>query len=80
METLTIPDLDEQTFSSLQEQAQRDGKSVEQEAADLIRQGLRRKTWDPVALVAEAKRIQAMTPKGVTQTDSTLLLREDRDR
>ncbi|MCO6051143.1 hypothetical protein NGM99_15265 [Mesorhizobium sp. RP14(2022)] len=80
METLTIPDLDEQTFSSLQEQAQRDGKSVEQEAADLIRQGLRRKAWDPVALVAEAKRIQAMTPKGVKQTDSALLLREDRDR
>jgi len=27
-----------------------------------------------------ARRIAAMTPKGIVQTDSTLLIREDRDR
>lgn len=29
---------------------------------------------------ARARRIAEMTPKGVVQTDSTLLIREDRDR
>jgi antitoxin FitA len=29
---------------------------------------------------ARARQIAAMTPKGIEQTDSTLLIREDRDR
>ncbi|PZO75568.1 MAG: hypothetical protein DI629_17070 [Mesorhizobium amorphae] len=85
METLTLPGIDEQTLESLRDMARQQGKSVEQEAIDLIKQGLNsnsapRAKWDREALVAEARRIQAMTPKGVVQTDSAILLREDRDR
>ena len=32
----------------------------------------------PFSLRAQAEAIAALTPKGVTQTDSTLLVREDR--
>jgi antitoxin FitA len=79
MDSLTISDLDADTLEALKAQAEQDGRTVSEEAADLIRRGLKR-GWDPKALRAEAERIAAMTPKGVTQTDSTTLLREDRDR
>ncbi len=82
METLTISTLDDDTIGALRQQAERGGRSVEQEAADLIRKGLGepKPGWDRKAMLAEADRVAAMTPKGVKQTPSEVLLREDRDR
>jgi hypothetical protein len=34
---------------------------------------------EPFDLVKEARRIAAMTPKGIKQIDSTVLVREDRE-
>jgi len=82
VETLTISDLDESTLDALRQKAEQDGKSVEEEAADLIRKGLNepQPAWDREAVIAELQRVAAMTPKDVKQTDSAILLREDRDR
>lgn len=78
MDTLTITDLEETTVNSLRKVAAESGNTLEQAAAMLIRSGLARSQslnrWERAAA------IRAMTPKGVTQTDSTLLIREDRDR
>lgn len=79
MEPLTISTLDDFTLSILKERALREGKSLDREAADLIRQALDHGR-DAETLIARARAISAMTPKGVAQTDSTLLVREDRDR
>lgn len=82
MEGLTIADLDEPTLKALRQKADRDGKSVEEEAADLIRKGLDEPppAWNREAVIAELQRVAAMTPQNVKQTDSAVLLREDRDR
>lgn len=79
METLTISTLDEFTLNVLKQRAKHEGKSPEEEAADLIREALGRGR-DPETLIARARAISAMTPKGVKQTDSADLIREDRDR
>ena len=79
MEQLSISTLDEFTLGVLRQKAREDGKSIEEEAADLIREALGRRK-DSESLIARARAIAAMTPKGVMQTDSTLLVREDRDR
>ena len=78
MDTLVISDLDESTIDSLRKSANAHGRTLEEEAALLIRSGLagskvlsRRERVDAIA---------AMTPKGVVQRDSTSLIREDRDR
>ena len=81
MDTLTITELEESTLESLRRNAQAHGRTVEAEAAALIRRGLQeRPKPDRESLIAEARRISAMSPKGVKQTDSVLLIREDRDR
>jgi len=81
MDTLTITELEESTLETLRRNAQVHGRTVEAEAAALIRQGLQeRGKRDRDALIAEARRISAMTPRGVKQTDSVVLIREDRDR
>lgn len=79
MEPLTIPDLEDSVLSALKKRAALDGKSVEQEAAELIKLGLDVRQRNE-SLVERARRIAAMTPRDVEQTDSTTLIREDRDR
>ncbi|MEQ1952926.1 hypothetical protein [Mesorhizobium sp. CN2-181] len=54
------------------------GRSVETEALSILASVLAAEPeFDRLAV---ARRISAMTPKDHIQTDSTLLLREDRDR
>ena len=79
MNAITIKHLDNATFERLSEQAASHRRSVEQEAAELIAQALKSRTTREAAL-SVADRIAAMTPTGVIQTDSTRLVREDRDR
>ena len=78
MDTLTIADLEDSTIDALRKTADAHGRSPEEEAAMLIRSGLARS--DVLSRRERADAIAAMTPKGVLQTDSTLLIREDRDR
>ena len=77
MRSVTIRDLDDKVIERLEARAKHHRRSLEAELRDLLIRASRQPLIDPVA---EANRIAAMTPKGVKQTDSTLLIREDRDR
>jgi plasmid stability protein len=79
MNAITIDKLSETTWTLLAERARARGATVEEEAAAILEQAVaaaRPMNWRQQS----ADRIAAMTPKGVIQTDSTLLIREDRDR
>ena len=78
MGKIVIEDLEESVFSGLQDMTEFNHTSFEQEVGSLLRDGVKR--WRRENRVAIADRIAAMTPKTVLQTDSTLLIREDRDR
>lgn len=77
MDTLLITDLEETTVESLRRIAAENGRSLEEEAAMLIRQGVARAP--ELSRRERADAIAAMTPRNVVQTDSTLLVREDRE-
>jgi plasmid stability protein len=79
MEQISLSSLDELTLAILRQRAKQDGKSIDQEAADLLRDVLGR-AKDADSLIARARAISAMAPKSIEQSDSTLLIREDRDR
>ena len=66
-------------LGALSERAQAHGRSPEQEAAEIIRQTLAHGDRGQY-FIEWSRRIRAMTPPGVTQTDSVQLIREDRDR
>ncbi|MFQ5974455.1 MAG: hypothetical protein ACE5Q3_19200 [Alphaproteobacteria bacterium] len=78
MATVTIRNLDDRVVKQLKERARRHNRSFEAE----LREVLTRACTSPSSqdLRAIAERIAAMTPDGVAQTDSTELLREDRER
>jgi len=63
----------------LASRAQQHGRSVEEEAADIVKQHLKQ-TGGRDYLIEWSRRIRAMTPGDVAQTDSLVLLREERDR
>lgn len=70
--------VDDATLARLAERARRHGRTIQEEAAEALR--LASEALPPDEFVRRAEAIAAMTPKGVRQTDSTLLIREDRDR
>jgi antitoxin FitA len=76
---ITIRKLSESAMTQIERLAALHQRSVEDEAAALIEQGLKA-PLGPTEAYLLAERIAAMTPKGVKQTDSVELLREDRDR
>ncbi len=78
MANLTIRNLDDKVVERLKKRAKDNGRSLEAELRELLKQAANRKS--PKELLAIADRIAAMTPAGVKQTDSAELLREDRDR
>jgi len=78
MANLTIRNLDDHVVERLKKKAKDNGRSLEAELRELLKQAANRKS--PEELLAIADRIAAMTPAGVKQTDSAELLREDRDR
>lgn len=81
MSELRIRNVDDETVEQISILARRHGRSVEQETLTLLRDALgvqpRTGHEDRAAMV---RRIAAMTPKGVIQTDSVILIREERDR
>jgi hypothetical protein len=72
-------DLDPFALELLCERANSYGRTPEEEAAEIVRQQLQRDRG-PDYMIEWSRRIRAMSPPGVVQTDSLLLLREDRDR
>lgn len=80
MGELTIKDMDDATVEQISDLARRHGRTVEHESLTLIREALgARIPQGHEDRAAMARRIAAMTPKGVVQTDSVILIREDRD-
>ena len=80
MNAITIAKLNPATWATLEARARAHAQSVEAEAAAILEDALgggNPSHADRLRLIDE---IVAMTPKGVAQTDSTLLIREDRDR
>lgn len=62
----------------LEESARTHNRSLDEEVSLLLKKGLEMPERE--SLYDAARRIAAMTPKGVKQTDSVEMLREDRDR
>ncbi len=76
MGQVIVRKLDDVVIDSLKARAKRRGHSLEQELRNILSKSARLTKDERVAL---AERIRAMTPPGVAQTDSTQLIREDRD-
>lgn len=79
MGVISLHGVDDGLVEEISRMAESNRHSLEQEAVSLIRDGLRSRARHR-ELIDKLDRIAAMTPKGVKQTDSVELLREDRDR
>lgn len=79
MATVTIRNLDDGVVDRLKAQAKAQHRSLEAELRHVLTQAAAQHER-MAAFRREAARIRAMTPKDRVQTDSTLLIREDRDR
>ncbi len=79
MTQIVLDQVDEAVLAKLAELAKANRLSVEEQAQRLLVEAVdmadRRRRRLEIA-----DRIAAMTPKGIVQTDGTILLREDRDR
>ena len=76
MATLTIRNLDDTVVERLKTRAKAHNRSLEAEVRDLLERSVGPMSREE--FIRLAARIRAMTPD-VPQTDSTILLREDRD-
>jgi len=76
--TLTIRNVEEDVVERLKARAKANGRSLEAEVRLVLKSSAQRLSGKEALELAD--RIAAMTPKGVKQTDSAILLREDRDR
>ena len=76
MGQILLRNVDDTLIDTLKQRASLAGRSMEAEAREALRRGLRLTAEERGAL---SLRLRAMTPKNVVQTDSTLLIREDRD-
>jgi len=78
MSQLLIPDVAESLLQQLQQRAARHGRSIEAEARVILEDALRP---DPAKVWAEVDAFrQHLAASGQTFSDSTELIREDRDR
>lgn len=77
MTNVIIRNLDKKLVKSLKEQAKIHHRSLEAELRQILTDAVHGAT--PGELRTLAERIAALTPRG-TQSDSTSLLREDRER
>ena len=78
MASVTIRNLDDEVVAALKRRAKANDRSLEAELRVILDREVR--GYDPVAFLALADRIAAMTPKDRPPTDSVELLREDRWR
>jgi plasmid stability protein len=78
MATITIHNLDPQLLEKLKRQAKANHRSLQAELHAILNKSVS-VAMSKREFLARADRIAAMTPN-VPQTDSAILLREDRDR
>ena len=78
MGEMNIKIKDERMLARIADLAKEHNRSPDLEALVILAAGL--DAIEPFDRVKEARRIAAMTPKGRKQTDSTILVRQDRDR
>ena len=78
METITARNLDDDVIARLKERARDNDRSLEAEVHGLLTEVFKQPSKKK--FIELANPIFAMTPKGVEQTDSALLIREDSDR
>lgn len=77
MAQVIVRNLDDGVVAALKRKARLHGNSLEQELREVLAAAARPAPEERVAI---ARRIRAMTPAGIGQSDSTDLIREDRDR
>lgn len=71
--------IEDRLLNKLESLAQFNNRSVEDQASALLRHALEdQQASEPFSSIA--KRIAAMTPKGIQQPDSLAMLKEDRSR
>jgi plasmid stability protein len=76
MAQVIVRNIDDHVVARLKAKAELQGQSLEQQLRDILTDAAR---LTPEERLAMAERIAAMTPESVVQTDSTMLIREDRD-
>ncbi len=76
MAQVLVRNLDEQVVAVLRRKAELHGHSLEQELRITLTAAAR---LSPAERVALARRVRGLTPANVPQTDSTELVRQDRD-
>ncbi len=79
MATITIPNLDDKVVERIAGLANQHNHSVESEIRDILQQAVEALGHER-SLIEVADAIAALTPKGALQTNSAILLREDRER
>lgn len=77
MAQILIRNLEDDVVKALKKRAAAEGKSLEQSLRDLLREAALPEVARRLAII---DRIRAMTPPGRRQSDSTRMIREDRDR
>ncbi len=77
MAQVLVRNIDEQVVSALKRKAELQGRSLEQMLRETLTQAAR---LSPEERLRVARRIRAMTPATVAQSDSVDLIREDRMR
>jgi len=78
MNAITIGKLSGRALKIIAERARAHRTTIEDEVAEIVELAVRA-PQTPDWRVVSADRIAAMTPSGVEQSDSTLLIREDRE-
>ena len=74
-------ELDTAALDALSRMAEAHGRSIDEELRAIVTERVVvRPKMTPEEALRRSREIRAMTPKGVKQTDSLVLLREDRDR
>ena len=71
-----IRNIEDEVIERYRTKAELSGRSLEQELRDGLRQAA---PLSPEQKIEMSRRVQAMTPKGVKQTPSEDIIREDRD-
>ncbi len=79
MTQIVLEHIDDATLARLSEMATLNRVSVQEQAERILTEALDTRERRRLR-VESAARIAAMTPKDVAQTDSVILLREDRER
>jgi plasmid stability protein len=76
MASVTIRNLDDEVVARLKDRAKANKRSLEAELREILARSAEAMTREE--FIAFAKHVRTMTPE-MPQTDSTLLIREDRD-